>query len=88
MDRELPYATVIKSDIYDYLTYNYSTYINLNNTTIDISTIQRYLTVNYMMKYNYVTLKSTFYWIFNDGLMFQYPGVNVTDIQKFKQYRK
>ena len=50
MDKELPYGTVVKSEIYDYLTSNYSTYINLNNTTIDISTIQRYLTVNYMMK--------------------------------------
>ncbi|KAM3127644.1 hypothetical protein pb186bvf_020241 [Paramecium bursaria] len=88
MDKELPYATVVKSDIYDYITYNYSTYINLNNTNIDISTISRYLTVNYMMKYNYVTLKSTFYWIFNDGLMFQYPGINVTDIEAYKKYRK
>lgn len=32
------------------------------------------------MKYNYVTLSCSFFWIFNNGLMIQYPGVNVTDV--------
>ena len=67
MDKELPYATVVKIDIYDYITYNYSTYINLNNTYIDISTISRYLTVNYMMKYNYseIDILLDIYWWFD-----------------------
>lgn len=30
---------------------------------------------------------STFIWIFDDGFMMQYPGVNVTNVKLFNEYR-
>ncbi|CAD8170836.1 unnamed protein product [Paramecium pentaurelia] len=77
------YASII-----DYATQSYSTYMFLNQTILSINDLQYYLSTNYLMKYNYVTLTCSFFWIFQNGLMVQYPGINVTDIQQFRNYRK
>jgi hypothetical protein len=60
----------------------------MNSTIIDNEKLSYYLSTNYLMKYNYVTLASSFFWIFNNGLMIQYPGINVTNASEFVNYRK
>ncbi|CAD8155974.1 unnamed protein product [Paramecium pentaurelia] len=90
MDDQLPNSTRMylpKISIIDQYTLNLVTYSLLSEQQISEKKIRNYLSINNIMYYNYQTMGSTFFWIFDDGFMMQYPGVNVTDIKIYNEYR-
>ncbi|CAD8073491.1 unnamed protein product [Paramecium primaurelia] len=90
IDNQIPNSSknyVTNGGIIDQYTLNIATYSLLKDQQISENKIRTYLSINNIMYYNYQTLGSNFIWIFDDGFLMQYPGVNVTDIKKFNEYR-
>ncbi|CAD8065798.1 unnamed protein product [Paramecium primaurelia] len=90
MDDQLPNSTRMylpNISIIDQYTLNHVTYSLLSEQQISEKKIRNYLSINNIMYYNYQSMGSTFFWIFDDGFMMQYPGVNVTDVKIYNEYR-
>ncbi|CAD8164187.1 unnamed protein product [Paramecium octaurelia] len=90
MDDKLPNSTnqyISDTSIIDQYTLNFATYSLLLNDVIPEKRIRNYLSINNIMYFNYQSMGSFFFWIFDDGFMMQYPGVNVTDLELFNKYR-
>ncbi|CAD8078100.1 unnamed protein product [Paramecium sonneborni] len=90
MDDQIPNSTKMylpNTGIIDQYTLNLATYSLLYDQQIPENQIRTYLSINSIMYFNYQSMGSSFFWIFDDGFMMQYPGMNVTNKKLFNEYR-
>ncbi|CAK82545.1 unnamed protein product (macronuclear) [Paramecium tetraurelia] len=90
IDNQIPKSSkkqISKEGIIDQYTLDVATYSLLKDQQVSENQIRKYLSINNIMYYNYQTLGSTFFWIFDDGFMMQYPGLNVTNVKLFNEHR-
>ncbi|CAD8077365.1 unnamed protein product [Paramecium sonneborni] len=90
MNDQIPNSTkkyLPDTGIIDQYTLTVATFSLLSDQQIPESKIRTYLSINNIMYFNYQNMGSTFFWIFDDGFMMQYPGINVTDNKQFNEYR-
>ncbi|CAD8163255.1 unnamed protein product [Paramecium octaurelia] len=90
VDNQIPNSSkkhISKVGIVDQYTLEVATYSLLKDQQVSENQMRKYLSINNIMYYNYQTLGSTFFWIFDDGFLMQYPGLNVTNVKLFNEYR-